>query len=243
MPRKVRGTTDTDTTTTHEEYLARVRTLAIRHATTTGTITEAEAETLSRARMVYGLGTGRDRGITVYQAWQNGTTDPVSLVEIAATAEESWIQLTGTTIHELGHVLAGWTAGHGPEWKNAAERLGLRHPMAAGQKYLLSQLEPTVRIGAHAAAQSLADGNPQFKMALGVQAVQLPTAPRPCSQGIGTRGGTSRGAGSGSRMRKYVCSCSEHDGKPGPWIVRAATDNLSAHCDICDSAFTRAEGK
>jgi hypothetical protein len=46
----------------------------------------------------------------------------VDVIEIAATAQESWVQLAGTVVHELGHVLAGWNAGHGKDWKAAAQR-------------------------------------------------------------------------------------------------------------------------
>jgi hypothetical protein len=51
----------------------------------------------------------------------------------------------------------------------------------------------------------------------------------PCTAGTGTRGGTSRGPGSGSRMRKYVSGCGQ--------IVRAATDDLHATCDCCQTPF------
>jgi hypothetical protein len=51
----------------------------------------------------------------------------------------------------------------------------------------------------------------------------------PCTAGVGTRGGKSRGAGSGSRMRKYVCGHGQ--------IIRAATDDLHATCDVCGTPF------
>jgi DNA-binding transcriptional regulator YiaG len=51
----------------------------------------------------------------------------------------------------------------------------------------------------------------------------------PCTAGTGTRGGKSRGIGSGSRMRKYVAGCGQ--------IVRAATDDLNATCNCCNTGF------
>jgi hypothetical protein len=53
--------------------------------------------------------------------------------------------------------------------------------------------------------------------------------PKPCGAGIGTRGGKSRGIGSGSRLRKYVCDCGQ--------IIRAACDDLDATHNECKSAF------
>lgn len=57
---------------------------------------------------------------------------------------------------------------------------------------------------------------------------------RPCPLGIGTRGGKSRGAGSGSRLRLWVCGCDE------PVKVRVASDDFRATCERCASSFTRA---
>jgi hypothetical protein len=47
------------------------------------------------------VGDGTYRGVTVFDAWENGV-GRVDIVEIAATG-----QVAGTVIHELGHVLAG----------------------------------------------------------------------------------------------------------------------------------------
>ena len=64
--------------------------------------------------VVYGAGDGRYRGVCHYSAWANGV-GPVEVVEIAAAGEESLVQVAGTTLHELAHVLAGWGGGHGSE--------------------------------------------------------------------------------------------------------------------------------
>jgi len=190
-------------TTTHEQYLQATRDAVIHRAADRGTIDEDEAQRLEHAKLVYGIGNGSYRGVCHYQAWENGV-GRVDVVEIAATAEESWVQLAGTTIHELGHVLAGWGAGHGKEWKAAAERLGLRRAEAAGQRYLLAGMDPVVRWQAAEAAERLGDGSPEFRT-YGLGVGTLRTMPRPCSAGQGTRGGTSRGKGSGSRLLKVQC--------------------------------------
>jgi hypothetical protein len=55
---------------------------------------------------------------------------------------------------------------------------------------------------------------------------------KPCMAGIGTRGGKSRGKGSGSRLRKFQCSCGQ--------IVRASCDELPALHLPCGTGFQRA---
>jgi hypothetical protein len=56
---------------------------------------------------------------------------------------------------------------------------------------------------------------------------------RPCSAGVGTKGGKSRGAGSGSRLRKFTCGCGV--------IARVGRDEFNATCGDCGTAFKRAE--
>lgn len=218
-------------TGTHEQYLHRTRDAVISRARELGTITDAEADRLAHAKLVYGVGNGSYRGVCHYDAWENGL-GRVSVVEIAATAEESWVQLAGTTIHELGHVLAGWGAGHSGTWKQAAERLGLRAVEAAGQHYVLAAIEPKVRESVYTLAQEVGDGSPEFKThGLGIGLLR--TVIRPCSAGIGTRGGRSRGPGSGSRMRLWECECER------PVKVRVASDDLQATCNRCGQSFHR----
>lgn len=191
--------------TTHEQFIQATRDAVVARALQVGTITDEEATNLAHAKLVYGLGDGSYRGVCHYEAWENGI-GKVAVVEIAATAEESWVQLTGTTIHELGHVLAGWGAGHGTGWKEAAQRLGLRRPEAAGQRYLLAGIDPVVRLRASELAVTVGDGSPAFRRTM----VRIGTV-RPCSAGVGTRGGKSRGAGSGSRMVKVTCEADTTD--------------------------------
>jgi hypothetical protein len=206
----------------HEAFIQAVRTLAVAR------LPEGSPERarLEKAKLVYGMGMPGLRGVTVYGTWQNGGTD--DFIEICAAGEESATQLAGTTIHELAHSLSGYGAGHSKKWKEACATLGLRCAKAAGHRYSLASFCPSIR---HAiAALAVADGLPMFgSTRLGM------VKPRPCTLGFGTRGGTSRGAGSGSRLRKYVC------GGECKQIIRAATDDLQATHDVCGTAFTREE--
>jgi hypothetical protein len=251
--------TPTRPQSTHELYLHAVRDLVVSWAAQRAAIGVEQADRLAHAKLLYGVGDGTYRGVTVFNAWHHGT-DPahtvgtaassgqagqtetsgagrVDIVEVAATGQESWVQLAGTVIHELAHVLAGHAAGHDTQWKDAAVALGFtKRPAAAGQVYHLSMIEPTVRHAVYDLARRIGDGRPEF------QATLLPTAPgtgmvpRPCSAGVGTRGGVSRGKGSGSRLRLWECACT-----PKPVKVRLASDDFRATCDRCHAAFTRAD--
>jgi hypothetical protein len=206
---------------THEEFIQKVRTLAVER------LPEAERERLLTAKLVYGKGVAGLRGITCYGAWNNGKQGD-DFIEVCAQGEESPTQLAGTTIHEMGHCLAGPGTGHGPEWKAACERLGLRRPRAQGHQYLMAGFDPAIRRGLAALTKPL-DGAPGFT---GIPGALFRL--RPCSMGYGTRGGKSRGPGSGSRLRKWVCDCGI--------IARVSSDDFQAHCDRCGSAFKREGG-
>lgn len=205
-------------THTHESYVQGVRALAVQRAVEAGRITPEDAETLTHTKLVYGLGlSGGYRGVTVYGAWQNGGESPDACIEIAAVGEESWLQLAGTTVHELAHVLAGQGAGHSEAWKTACERLGLRRAKAAGMQYSLAALDTVLRERVNALAKHT-DGSPAFLSAMGP--ARIAATPRPCSAGIGTRGGTSRGVGSGSRMLKVQCeTCGYTARTTRTWLV------------------------
>lgn len=191
-------------TETHEAYIHEVRRLAIERALELAKITPEQASELADVKLVYGLGLGGGyRGVTVYKAWSNGH-GPTDAIEIAAFAEESWLQLAGTTIHELGHVLAGKGAGHRADWKAASALLGLRCAKAAGMRYTLAAIDPVLREAIYRLAQRMADGSPDFGAAFLAAGLTM-RAPRPCSAGVGSRGGKSRGAGSGSRLLKVEC--------------------------------------
>ncbi|HTE67057.1 MAG TPA: hypothetical protein VK736_12480 [Candidatus Binatia bacterium] len=218
--------------TTHERFLQLVRDAVIAHAEAAGTITAEQAERARHAKLLYGVGNGSYRGICHYNTWENGV-GTVDVVEVAATAQESWIQLAGTTLHELAHVIAGWNAGHGAAWKDAAVALGFKlRPEAAGQIYRLAMFAPQLRHAVYALAGEIGDGHPAFaRFGAGPGMFVIP---KPCSAGYGTKGGTSRGKGSGSRQRLWECECER------PVKVRTASDDFKAHCDVCGSAFARA---
>lgn len=221
-------TTTPETTVTHEAYISQIRELAIAKVQD-----PAMRLRLQAAKLVYGSGMAGTRGVTFYAAWKNG--ESADFVEVCATGEESDVQLAGTTVHELAHVLAGPGSGHGPKWKAACAVLGLVHAEAGGQSYAPEHFESQL----WTAVQGLAvptDGGPVFQVGQRLPGMGV-VKPRPCPMGIGTRGGTSRGTGSGSRLRLWVCQCAV------AVKVRVASDDFLATCQRCDSAFTRAESK
>jgi hypothetical protein len=210
----------------HEEFIQGVRQLVCqaRHLDT-----EVSSKVLN-SKLTYGLGDPGTRGVTYFSAWQCGEKH-VDFIGINATSEESVVQLAGTTIHELAHVVAGPSAGHGIAWKESCKLLGLMQAEAAGQAYIPEHFDMDLweRIKAFGQPQ---DGNPAFSKVGGLPFVGLPTAkPKPCPLGIGTRGGQSRGVGSGSRMRLYHCQCEP------PVKVRHAGDDLACTCKHCGSDF------
>lgn len=219
-------------TATHEQFIHGVRDIVVTWAQSRQTITADEAVRLSHSKLVYGVGNGA-RGTCYFEAWENGV-GKVAVIEVAALAEESWVQLASTTIHELAHVLAGHGAGHEKAWKDATLALGFIKRLNVGQSYHLSQIHPQIRQQVYELAARIGDGSPAFALAgLGALLGKFVRAPRSCSAGVGARGGTSRGKGSGSRLRLWECRC------PKPVKVRVASDDFQAHCDRCGSAFER----
>ena len=210
---------------THETYINAIRDFVI------GRLPADLQSDVKSAKVVYGRGSPGLRGVTCYSEWHRDGTVP--LVEICAAGESDPVQLAGTTIHELGHVLAGWGAGHSKNWKVSCATLGLRHCRAAGHQYRLADFAQDVRFFL-AALPPPADGRPNGWAISPITGLALPPAPKPCSAGIGTRGGKSRGAGSGSRLRKFICDCAP------PVIVRASRDELDATCNCCGALFHRA---
>lgn len=207
---------------THEDYIKDVVGYAINRVRK-----DSRFERLARAKVVYGVGEGGARGVTRYGSWTNGQVD--DLIEVCASCEEGVAQLFGTSVHEAAHVLAGYGAGHGSEWKAAARLLGLSDPEAAGQVYSEESFDDDARATFKKLAAP-ADGTPSLITRRG-----LPYTPRPCSAARGVRGGKSQGPGSGSRLRLWECECS-----PKPVKVRVASDDFKAHCDTCGKAFHQA---
>lgn len=209
-------------TQTHEGFIMAVAQAAIAR------LTETEREVFAGMKLTYGMGLPGVRGITYYGRWKAGdkTEAPSgAFVEIGAGCQESYIQVAGTTIHELAHVLAGHEAGHGPDWKAACARLGLRRVHAAGTNYLLANFTCDLRF-AVAYLPKPNEGEPVCSLfGPGKKAL------KPCSAGLGTRGGKSRGVGSGSRLRLFECECVP------PVKARVARDEFKAECTCCSSLF------
>lgn len=183
-------------------------------------LNETEQQAIDDAKIVYGAGQSGLRGVTYFDRWQNGggPDKPHSFVEICAFGESDHIQIAGTTLHELAHVIAGYGAGHGPDWKAACKRVGLRHAKAAGQYHCLANLSPDVRMQV-AGLTNPADGKPLVSNHNGYS----PIKPRPCGAVHGVRGGKSRGKGSGSRMLKVSCGdCGYVARVTGKWLATGA---------------------
>lgn len=218
---------------THESYIARVADLAIARLPD-----EADKTRLKAIKLTYGAGPDGVRGITYYSRWQGkGADQPVPFVGINAMCQENPIQLAGTTIHELGHVLAPIGSGHDKAWHEACDKLGLHKVLAAGHVYEPGNFDPKLW-KAIQKLKSPDDGQPVCQLgaipgvnpAHGGMLLKL----KACTFGIGTRGGKSRGVGSGSRLLKYACEGIGH----APSIVRASAGaNFDATCNHCQSLF------
>lgn len=210
---------------THEDYVKDVAAFVVEHAD----LNPTEYQQLAAIKLVYGSGPNGTRGVTFFNRWKcDGEDNAVPFVEVSAFGQRDPIQLAGTTVHELAHVLAGWQAGHDKDWKAACERLGLQNMQAAGTDYQLAQtFQPWLRDYVEklappdegAPVASLLAPGGAVSPGLGAMPYGLRTFKlKGCQAGIGTRGGKSRGTGSGSRLRKYQCPCGQ--------IIRAATDQL-----------------
>lgn len=210
-----------------EDFVATVADLAIAQL-----ICPDEKAKTADIKLTYGSGPDGTRGVTYFRRWKKGVkVEAVPFVAISAIHQESVVQLAGTTIHELGHVLAGFEAAHGPAWKKSCERLGLRRILAAGTNYTWAHFKPELR-QAIVALGSPTDGTPVSLMAApGGAPIKL----KPCGSARGARGGKSFGVGSGSRLRLYECEGIGHKA----FKVRIATDAFEATCDCCNTKFLR----
>jgi hypothetical protein len=204
---------------THEEFVSAVADIAAAR------LSSDEFAKVAAIKLTYGAGPDGTRGVTYFNRWSMPGAE-VPFVAINALHQESVVQLAGTTLHELGHVLAGWSAGHGRGWHMACDRLGLRRVKAAGTAYSWAHFAPDIRDAIIRLPRPV-DGAPLPLVAPNGAAFRI----KPCSAGVGTHGGKSRGAGSGSRLKLWECECSP------PMKVRVARADFDATCNCCDSAF------
>jgi hypothetical protein len=215
---------------THEDYIRDVASFIVEHAD----LNPTEREQLATIKLVYGSGPTGTRGVTFYGRWKaNGCDTAVPFVEVTAFGQSDHIQLAGTTAHELAHVLAGWGAGHGKGWLDACHRLGLAKVQAAGTDYTEEAFAPWLWNYIQT-IEKPTEGQPvQNLMRTGANAVVGFTKAfgtiKGCQAGIGTRGGKSRGVGSGSRLKLYVCDCGQK--------VRVAGQTFDATHNPCGTRF------
>lgn len=208
---------------TRKEYL-RIAMEFIIHA---AGLNEDERKRLLATELLYGVGEDGVYGVCLYGRWfRDGLQD---VIQVSALFGESPAEKWVTLCHELAHVLAGAQAAHGAAWKAAARRLGLLKPRASGLCHI-EDLHPTLASLLQAIPLPT-DGLPVCNEGSGGSAPRRPRGG--CTVGMGTRGGTTRGPGSG-RMRLWICEC------PKPVRVRVASDDLRALCLACNHVFRRA---
>lgn len=237
---------------THEALVQAVYELALKLPT----LTKQDRETLKGIKLTYGSGPDGVRGITYFKLWTKQTGKGrekkaaiLPFVAVCATGQSDHIQVIGTTLHELGHVIAGLQAGHGPEWHAACARLGLVDVKAAGTEYspanfieaggfraALLKL-PKPQDGAPIAPGKGGQLPPDILGLLGKLGLSgVPTLkPRSCTAGWGTKGGKSRGKGSGSRLLLYTCGCTK--------VRASAGADFQATCGKCNKPFALADGE
>lgn len=163
-------------------------------------------------RIFYSYGDSENlRGVTRFGVWSSDGEKSGEVVEVFGAAQECLLQVAGTTIHEVAHVLAGLAAGHGKSWKGECEKLGLTGGVkAVGTVYAPEMFDRKI-LKAIQALPAPVEGGP-VKRGRSVQApfyaVVPGFQPGPCRSSRGAKGGKSSGRGSGSRMLKCVCqSC------------------------------------
>ena len=237
---------------THEALVQAVYELALKLPT----LTKQDRETLKGIKLTYGSGPDGVRGITYFKLWTKQTGKGrekkaaiLPFVAVCATGQSDHVQVIGTTLHELGHVIAGLQAGHGPQWHEACARLGLVDVKAAGTEYspanfieaggfraALMKL-PKPQDGAPIAPGKGGELPPDILGLLGKLGLSgVPTLkPRSCTAGWGTKGGKSRGKGSGSRLLLYTCGCTK--------VRASAGADFQADCKKCGKAFALADGE
>ncbi len=236
---------------THEHYLQAIQRLVVAQSH----LSKADRAKLRSIKLVYGAGMAGVRGVTYYSRWrQANAKQAVPFVELCAFSQHSHVQVCGTLVHELGHVLAGHEHGHGQGWFDVCARLGLGDKaqgcdpiLAAGTDYAWTMFAPALRAQLQA-LPTPTDGQPVGNAANllgkllgphGRPMTQTMLKPKPCGAGYGAKGGLSRGTGSGSRNLLWECKCdgSRPTMAKRPVKIRHAGTDLEARCQRCGSMF------
>jgi hypothetical protein len=220
---------------THEAFIASVAGIVAARQD------EETRKAIESVKLVYGAGSSGLRGITYYNRWKApGAQAPAPFVEVCAFGQENWIQLAGTTIHELAHVTAGHEAGHAKAWKDQCTKLGLRLAKAAGHSYNLASFDPELR-QAIAALPRPNDGEPVTAIGSGLIGLgpQGLITMKPCGAGIGTRGGKSHGPGSGSRLIRVSCGqCGYVARVARKWLENPGAPHCPDHGEMVEGGAT-----
>ena len=222
---------------THEAYLNAVADACLTWAHKARRITCEERAHLALTRFGYAVSMTRGvLGSALAKGWHAAGADEAStFVSVYAHPQADAPLLAYTVVHELSHGLTyhrGNGAGHDPGWANNARALGMEHPSAQVGSVGWLEFHPGLAL----ALMSLPtpnDGNVRPEVNPDTGAPLPPPKIKRCQHGTGSKGGTSRGQGAGSRYRLYVCDCGTK--------VRHAGDDLDATHGLCGSRFVLRE--
>lgn len=183
-----------------------------------------------RVRVAHGFPTMRG---ALGECWADSVSRDATREIFTTPACDNAADLLFILVHELSHAALPCGAGHGPTWAKLADSFGMIH--GDGGTYI-------------------GNGGPEFLRFITPLLAELGPFPHAAMNidrggtgfdgwpGLGHTGGKCGGsrtkpkAKQTTRMRLWECDCT-----PKPVKVRAATDTLAAHCDLCGGAFHREE--
>lgn len=218
--------TQTTEAKTWEDWLGRIRRAVLEWAWKGKRVSAEEAKWILSARIVYSAGT--DVGVfgaTHHESWllPDGKTK-VPVLSVEALVQCDAAQLCSTLIHEAGHILAtlraaGERQGHNDKWKEACTALGYSKAVAYAKPEDWQSFDPSLSDLLRAIALPSADGRTAKAWQWSVNPDDPPgtvvitgangfvyTRRFRCSDGAGSQGGVSAGAGSGSRYLLAMCT-------------------------------------